>query len=221
MNANTASTVRRVLNVKAVKSIIKIGIGNTFCQKYCYWYWQYFSPVSLTSLLRNEAILWQNPQMFASRRWQNDYLLKHIEICQRKGQNSEWQSHTCCTVMITHTAVLALPVLRHSICRSSTRQLYRGSQPLNADKTELLWAGSRYGSALIGSSGPSLRLGSEVITTSDHVRGLEATLSSDLSINKHVSNICATCFQWLRQLRHVQRSLDTESAATVVHAFVT
>ena len=50
---------------------------------------------------------------------------------------------------------------------------------------------------------------------------LGVTLSSDLSANKHVSNICATCFHWLRQLRRVLSSLDTESAATLVHAFVT
>jgi len=32
---------------------------------------------------------------------------------------------------------------------------------LNADKTELLWAGSRHGPALLGSAGPSLQLGTE------------------------------------------------------------
>jgi len=36
-----------------------------------------------------------------------------------------------------------------------------------------------------------------------------------------VSNVCATSFYWLRQLRRVRRSLDSESAATLVHAFVT
>jgi len=34
---------------------------------------------------------------------------------------------------------------------------------LNADKTELLWVGSKYSSALLGSSGPSLQLGAETI----------------------------------------------------------
>jgi len=38
---------------------------------------------------------------------------------------------------------------------------------LNADKTELLWAGSKYGSALLGSSGPSLQLVAETIKASD------------------------------------------------------
>jgi len=41
---------------------------------------------------------------------------------------------------------------------------------LNADKTELLWADSKYGSTLLGSSGPPLRLGDETVTASDHVR---------------------------------------------------
>ena len=40
---------------------------------------------------------------------------------------------------------------------------------LNADKMELLWADSKYGSTLLGSSGPPLWLGDETITASDHV----------------------------------------------------
>jgi len=35
---------------------------------------------------------------------------------------------------------------------------------LNVDKTELLWAESRHGLALLGSAGPSLRLGTETVT---------------------------------------------------------
>jgi len=57
---------------------------------------------------------------------------------------------------------------------------------LNADKTELLWAGSKYGSTLLGSSGPPLRLGDETVTASDHVCLLGVTISSDLSPVKHV-----------------------------------
>jgi len=91
---------------------------------------------------------------------------------------------------------------------------------LNADKTEVLWAGSRYGSAPLGSAGPSLRLGNQVIAATDLVRVLGVTLSSDLSLSKHVSNTCTACFYWLHQLRRVRRTLDTESTATLVHAFV-
>jgi len=36
----------------------------------------------------------------------------------------------------------------------------------------------------------------------------------------HDSIVSASCFYWLRQLRRSRRSLDAESAVTLVHAFV-
>ena len=41
---------------------------------------------------------------------------------------------------------------------------------LNADKTELLWAGAKHGLAYFGSNRPSLRLGADTVTASEHVR---------------------------------------------------
>jgi len=61
----------------------------------------------------------------------------------------------------------------------------------------------RYGPALLGSSGPSLHLGTGPITASDHVRLLGVTVSSDLTLEKHVSGVCSTCFYWLRQIRRI------------------
>jgi len=90
---------------------------------------------------------------------------------------------------------------------------------LNADKTELLWAGSKYCSASLV-SGPPLWLGDETITASDQVRLLGVTISSDLSIDKHVSNTSLSCFYWLHQIRKIRCLLDTEFAKTLVHAFV-
>jgi len=51
---------------------------------------------------------------------------------------------------------------------------------LNVEKTELLWAGSRYSAeAQLGSSGRglSVQFGTEVISASDHVRVLGVTVS--------------------------------------------
>jgi len=90
----------------------------------------------------------------------------------------------------------------------------------NADKTELLWAGSKFGSASLAGSGPPLRLGDENITASTHVRLLGVTISSVLSTDKHVSNISSSCFYWLRQLRRIRHLLDAESPKALVHAFV-
>jgi len=46
-------------------------------------------------------------------------------------------------------------------------------------------------------------------------------MSSDLSLEKHVSVVSAACFFHLGQIHRVRQSLDAESAATLVHAFVT
>jgi len=50
---------------------------------------------------------------------------------------------------------------------------------------------------------------------------LGVTVSSDLSLEKHVSKTCTARFYWLHQLWRIRRSLDDTSAATLVHAFVT
>jgi len=88
---------------------------------------------------------------------------------------------------------------------------------LNADKTELLWAGSKYSFASHNGGGPPLRMGDETITASDHVRLLGVTISSDLSTDKHVSTTSSSCFWWLRQIRRNRRSLDIASANTLSH----
>ena len=88
------------------------------------------------------------------------------------------------------------------------------------EKSELLWAASRYALSSLTGCGPSLQLGADTVTAQDDVRLLGVTISSDLSLQRHVSNVSATSFYWLRQLRRVRRSLDSESAVTLVHAFV-
>ena len=74
---------------------------------------------------------------------------------------------------------------------------------LNADKTELLWAGSCHRPATPGSAVPSLRLRTETVVAIDQVRVIGVTITSDLSLDKHVANVCETCFYWFRQLRRV------------------
>ena len=80
----------------------------------------------------------------------------------------------------------------------------------------MLWAGTRYNMSMLNDSGPSL-----TVNASQHVRVLGVNFSSDLSLDKHVSSVSAICFYHLRQLRRIRRSLDADSASTLVHAFVT
>jgi len=74
--------------------------------------------------------------------------------------------------------------------------------------------------AQLGSNGLSVHFGTEVISASDHVRVLGVTISSDLSLDKHVANVCSFGFYCLCQLRRVRRSLDTDAIKTLIPAFV-
>jgi len=67
---------------------------------------------------------------------------------------------------------------------------------------------------------PVLQLGGNIVAASDHVRLLGVDIVSDLSLDRHVTNVSASCFYHLRQMRRIRRSLDNQSATTLVHALV-
>ena len=118
------------------------------------------------------------------------------------------------------SAVLPSHVVCLSVCPSVT-SMSANRHSLNMDKTELIWCGSKHSLSKFGRCAPTIRLGADIIAASEHVRLLGVTLSSDLSLEKHVSTVSATCFGHLRQIRRIQKSLDAGSTATLVHAFVT
>jgi len=93
---------------------------------------------------------------------------------------------------------------------------------LNAEKTELLWTSTKHSLSLLGGCGPSIHLGEDTIAASKHVRVLGVTITSDLSLVKHLGNVCAAGFFRLRQLRRIRRSLDSEwlQHLSPIHAFV-
>ena len=92
---------------------------------------------------------------------------------------------------------------------------------LNKDKTELIWIGTKNSLQKLPIGGIPLTLGGDHIDVADRVRVLGVLITPDLSLDKHVSDVSGKCFFQLRQIRQIRRSLDDESAATLVHAFVT
>jgi len=91
---------------------------------------------------------------------------------------------------------------------------------LNADKTELLFASSSHSRAALSGGYPALQLGADIVAACSRVRLLGVDISFDLSLDHHVSRICAGCYYRLRQLRRIRRSLDSNSLATLVYAAV-
>ena len=66
-----------------------------------------------------------------------------------------------------------------------------------------------------------LWLGADTAVASSHVRLLGVDISLNLSVDRHVSRVCAVYFYRLRQLRRIRRSPDSDSLATLIYAVVT
>jgi len=106
-------------------------------------------------------------------------------------------------------------------CISIIEQWMAASQlRLNMDKTELMWTGTKYNVSNIPICCHSLTLGGAKVVGSDIVHVLGVLLTPDLSFDKHVTAFSAKWFFQLRQLRRIRRSLDDDSATTLVQAFV-
>jgi len=89
---------------------------------------------------------------------------------------------------------------------------------LDTDKTELLFASSCYSFTTLSGRYPVLQLGADIVVACSHVRLLGVDISSDLSLDHHVSRICAGCYYRLCQLRRLRRTLDSDWLATLVYA---
>ena len=89
---------------------------------------------------------------------------------------------------------------------------------MNTDKTQIIWIGTRQQLAKIDIS--EIQLSTALVSLSTAVTDLGVHIDSQLIMNEHVSALCRSGFFQLRQLWAVRRSLTTEAAQTLVHAFV-
>jgi len=67
----------------------------------------------------------------------------------------------------------------------------------------------------------NMTIGTDTVAVADAVRVLGVLFTPNLALEKHATSVSAKCFYQVRQLRRVRRSLDSDSATTLVHAFVT
>jgi len=119
-------------------------------------------------------------------------------------------------------ALHALLVLCHSFLCHSPQSVHSGHRPadgsdlqMNPAKTELL--SKKHNVSLLGCHTPTLQLGLDIATLCNQVRVLGVTISSPW-VSTSASR---RSFYRLRQLRCTTKSLDNESATTLVYAFMT
>ena len=72
---------------------------------------------------------------------------------------------------------------------------------VSADKTELMWAGTKYTVASLLHDGDlTLTIGTDTVAVADAVRVLGILFTPDLSLEKHATSVSTKCFYQLHQL---------------------
>ena len=89
---------------------------------------------------------------------------------------------------------------------------------LNADKTQIIWIGTRQQLAKMNITAISVL--SEDVKTASTVNNLGVTVDCNLTMAEHVQSLCRSGWFHLRQLRVIRASLTRESAESLVHAFI-
>ena len=92
--------------------------------------------------------------------------------------------------------------------------------PLDPDKTELMWFGSRSNRTKRSQLDASLNLGSVVIEPVHSVRDLGVILDGELSMIQHIGQISSICFFHLRRLRKPRLVLDPSSMQRLISTFI-
>jgi hypothetical protein len=89
---------------------------------------------------------------------------------------------------------------------------------MNADKTQLIWIGTRQQLAKFDIA--SLRLLQATVPFSAAVLDLGVHIDCQLTMSSHVAALRRSCFFQLRQLRAVRQSLTIDAVKTLVQAFI-
>ena len=152
-------------------------------------------------------------------------------------------------LFIMYTKHLSSLIDSHSLCNQSfadDTQLYKSCTPsiidqtiqttqncitdiktwmtthklkLNDDKTEVLLIHTNR-SFSSNTKPSSILVGNSDITFSDSARNLGFILSSDMSLDQHITHICRSAYAALRQISTIRQYLTTEAAKKLVCALV-
>ena len=89
---------------------------------------------------------------------------------------------------------------------------------VNPSKTEYLLVGTPQQRHKLTSTSISFR--GTILSPSESCQNLGVLFDSDLSFDKHISNVCRSSFYHIRQLRQIRSSLDSNSAIILANALV-
>ena len=90
---------------------------------------------------------------------------------------------------------------------------------LNDDKTEVIIFGSKHQLSNLGAV--SVKIGDTEITPSPQVKNLGVCQDSQLTMEKHVTNVCRTGHMHLRNISRIRRFLTVDATKSIVNSLVT
>ena len=90
---------------------------------------------------------------------------------------------------------------------------------LNEDKTEFLVIGSKPQLRKIGTK-CSFKIGNEIIQASKKAKNIGAVLDENMEFRAHVDQVARSCYLHLRNIAHIRPFINEDTAATLVHAFI-
>ena len=89
---------------------------------------------------------------------------------------------------------------------------------LNHDETEIMLIYSKYHTRPLSSY---FSIGNERLTTTANARSLGVVLDDNMLLDVHVSDICRSSFNQLKNLSKIRKYLKRETSEIAVHAFIT
>ena len=91
---------------------------------------------------------------------------------------------------------------------------------LNPDKTKLIWFSSKTNRKKLSSMDTTLTFGGDIIESCSSVWNLGVLLDEELTLQKHISYLSASCFFHLRRLRQLRHILSQNDMQRFVSALV-
>ena len=88
---------------------------------------------------------------------------------------------------------------------------------LNKEKTEFLFIHSKF---RLQHCLLSICFGQDTVQPSQTARNIGVTFDSTMSMLPHINTVCKSAFYHLRNLSRIRKFISTETAKTLVHAFI-
>ena len=91
------------------------------------------------------------------------------------------------------------------LCVTAVKEWYSSRRlQLNADKTEVIWFGTRANLMRLSQLDRSLQLESTIIKPVETVQNLGVYMDNELNMRLHIGNVASMCFYHLRRLRQLR-----------------